>query len=259
MVVLVVLTDTSVSLNVGGSAEALATIIAGRATNGGSTGVGLSEALSKSAWTEDSGSRASRVHMDRSRVDIRVLDLGGVVVLVLLFGLGVEDTSHGHIEALALIVARGAAHGSSTWDTTLSLAEGSHSRGLGAVAKWHRHHGRVRVHIRVLQLDGVVILLPLVDLGIGLDISGVRADEATVNIIARRSTDGGTTSLGMEVTMTIIARRPTNGSTTRLGMEVILLLHLMLADASIYREEDIHVQRTWPGQQLPAVPQGFRR
>jgi hypothetical protein len=237
VVILVVFVDASVSLNVSGSAEALATIIAGGAPHGSSTAVGLSEALSKSAGTEDTGSStrvaAMRVHMDRSRVDIRVLDLGGVVILVLLFGLGVEVASHRHIEALALIVARGAAHGSSSMGGVTLSIEGSHSRDLGAVAKWHTHDGRVRVHIRVCQLDRVVILFPLVDLGIGLDISRVGADEA-VSMIARRPTDDGSTSLGMEVTVAIIARRPTNGGTTSLGMEVILLLYPKLADVSVY-------------------------
>jgi hypothetical protein len=270
VVILVVFIDAGVSLDVSGSAEALATIIAGGATNDGSTGVAVRvpEALGKSAGAEDTRRRASRtrvaamgVRIDRSRVDIGVLDLGGVVILVLLFGLGVEVSVHRHIEALTLIVARGAAHDSSSMGGITLSVEGSHSRDLGAVAKGHTDHMTVRVNIRVCQLDRVVILLPLVDLGIGLDISRVGADEA-VSMIARRPSDDGRTSLGMEVTMTmtIIARRPSDDGTTRLGVEVILLLYPKLADVSLYSEEDgIHVQRTSPGQQLPAVPQGCRR
>ena len=186
VVILVLILNLGVNLDISGSAEALATIVARGATNG-------SSAASVRPETLPIG----------SRVDMFVLDVGGVVILVLILNLGVENTSHREIEALALIIAGWATHGSSTWRNTLSLSERSHSRDLGAahsgVAKVHRHHRRARVHIAVLQLDGVVILVPLVDLGIGLDTSGVGADEATVVIIARRSTDGGTTSLRMEV------------------------------------------------------------
>lgn len=194
------LIDISRSLNVSGSAEALATIVARGATNGSATSV-RPEALPKGTRMIVAATRGPT----EVRVDMLVLDIDGVVILVLIFNLGVEDTSHRHIEALALIIAGGATDRSSTWNTTLS--KGSHSRDLGAVpsgvAKWHRHHRRARVHIRVLHLNGVVILVPLVDLGIGLDTSGVGADEATVVIIARRSTDGGTTSLGMEVMLVL--------------------------------------------------------
>ena len=205
------LTDISRSLNVSGSTEALATIVARGATNGSATSV-RPEALPEGtrmivAATRGPAEVRVRVHIHRSRVDMLVLDVDGVVILVLIFNLGVEDTSHRHIEALALIVTGGATDGSSTWSTTLSLSKGSHSRDLGTVpsgvAKRHRHRRRAGVHIGVLQLNGVVILVPLVDLGIGLDASGVGADEATVVIIARRPTNGGTTSLRMEVMLVL--------------------------------------------------------
>ena len=71
----------------------------------------------------------------------------------------------------------------------------------------------------MLQLDGVVILVPLVHLGIGLDIGRVGADKAIVAIIPRRPTDRGTASLGMEVTM---ARMSIDGGSTSLGAEIII-------------------------------------
>lgn len=212
VVILVVLIDISGSLNVSGSAEALATIVARGATNGSATSV-RPESLAKGIWTIVAATRGpaevrGRMLNHGRSVDMLVLDVDGVVILILIFNFGVEDTGHRHIEALALIISGGATDGSSTWSTTtLSLSEGSHSRDLGAVpsgvAKGHRHHRRARVHIGVLQFSGVVILVPLVDLGIGLDTSGVGADEATVIIIARRSTDRGTTSLGMEVMLVL--------------------------------------------------------
>lgn len=204
MVILVVLTDISGSLNVSGSAEALATIVARWATNSSAT-ILRPGALPKGSRRIVAATRGPAEV--RGRVDILVLDVDGVVILVLVFNLGVEDTSHRHIEALSLIIAGGATDGSATWSTTLSLSKGPRSRDLWAVRSWvakgHRHHRRARVHIGVLQLDGVVILVPLVNLGIGLDTSRVGADEATVVIIARRSTDGGTTSLRMEVMLVL--------------------------------------------------------
>ena len=47
----------------------------------------------------------------------------------------------------------------------------------------------------MLQVDGVVILAPLVDLGFGLDISRVRGDEAVVTIMSGGSAYGGTTGM----------------------------------------------------------------
>lgn len=193
------------------------------------------------AATRGSIELRGRVHDAVSRrVNVLALDVDGVIILVLICDSGIENTRHGQIEALALIVARGATNGGSTWSTTLSLAKGPLPRGLGAaVAKWYRYHWRTRVHIRVLQLDGVIILVPLVDLCIGLDTSRVGADKSAIVIISRRSPNSGTASL---------------------GMEVMLVLCIGLASAPIHGEgEDIHVQQTWPGQQLPAVPQGFRR
>ena len=180
-----------------------------------------------------------RVH-NGNRVDVLVLDIDGVVILVHIFDFGVEDTSHRHIEALPLIIAGWAADGSSTRSTTLSLAERSHSRDLGAsggtgVAIRHGHDGRARVHIGVLQLNGVIILVPLVHLCISLDAGRVGADEAIVAIIARRPTDRGTASLGMEARMSIdrgstslgaeaiIARRSTDSGTTSLGLLVLYI------------------------------------
>lgn len=210
MVILVVLTDISGSMNAGGSAEALATIVTRGATNSSATTVRPESLLKASrivAATRGPAELRGRVHNERSRVDMLVLDVDGVVILVLVFNLGVEDTSHRHIEALSLVVAGGATDGSATWSTPLSLSKGPRARDLGVVGSWvakrHRHHRRARVHIGVLQLDGVVILVPLVNLGIGLDTSRVGADEATVVVIARRSTDGGTTSLRMEVMLVL--------------------------------------------------------
>ena len=213
VIILVVLTNISRSLNVSGSAEALATIVAGGSTNGGATKV-RPEALPNCSRTVFAAARRpavvrGRVHNERRRsIDILVFDVDGVVILVFIFNLGVEHTSERHVEALALIISGGATDGSSTWSATaLFLSKGSHSRDLGAVsngvAKGHRHHRRARVHIGVLQLNRVVILVPLVDLGISLDTSGVRADEATVVIIARWPTDGGTTSLRVEVMLVL--------------------------------------------------------
>lgn len=121
MVVLVVLLDVSVGLNVSRSAETLSTIVARGAANGGATCVRRPEALPEGPWrsVEASGRRTSRttvaatrgsielrgrVH-NGNRVDMLVLDIDGMIILVDILDLGVENTSHRHIKALSLIIA----------------------------------------------------------------------------------------------------------------------------------------------------------
>jgi hypothetical protein len=137
-------------------------------------------------------------NVDGGRVNMCVLNSNGVVILVVVVHLSIENAGNGHVEDLALIVTRGAAHGSTARSAT--LLEGTHSRDLGALLS---HHRRTEVNvvrrrgedIGVFQVNGVVILAVLVDLGVGLDIGRVGAGEATIAIISGRTAHGGATSL----------------------------------------------------------------
>jgi hypothetical protein len=140
--------------------------------------------------------RRGRVDINNGRVNVLVLDSNGVIILVVVVHLRLEGAGDGHIEALALIVARGATHSSAARGPT--LFEGAHARDLRTL-----HNYRVtevemvrRVHILVLQVDGVVILAVLVDLRLGLDIGSVGTDEATITVISRGTAHSGATSMG---------------------------------------------------------------
>jgi hypothetical protein len=50
-----------------------------------------------------------------------------------------------------------------------------------------------RVDVLVLEVNGVIILVPLVHLSVGLEVGRVRADEATVTIVSRWTTHCGAT------------------------------------------------------------------
>lgn len=132
-------------------------------------------------------------------VNVLVLEFDGVVILVVVVHCGVEVTGDGHIEALAFVIARGATN-SSAAIRSRTLAERSHAGNLGSllgrgVSKCNT--GTI-VHILVLDVDGVVILAPPIDLGVGLDVGRVGAETLAI-IVSRWASDGSTTSLGVGV------------------------------------------------------------
>jgi hypothetical protein len=135
----------------------------------------------------------------RGRVDVLVLDSNGVIILVVVVHLRLEDAGDGHVKALALIVTRGATDNSAARRAT--LLERTHARDLGALLNnrgTEVEMGR-RVHILVLQVDGVIILAVLVDLRVGLDIGSIGTGEATITVISRGTADNGGTGMGYEI------------------------------------------------------------
>jgi hypothetical protein len=135
----------------------------------------------------------------RGRVDVLVLDSNGVIILVVVVHLRLEDAGDGHVKALALIVTRGTTDNSAARRAT--LLERTHARDLGALLNnrgTEVEMGR-RVHILVLQVDGVIILAVLVDLRVGLDIGSIGTGEATITVISRGTADNGGTGMGYEI------------------------------------------------------------
>lgn len=143
---------------------------------------------------------------DRSLVDVLVLHINRMVILVVVIDLRVEDTSYGHIKALAFIVTRRTSNGRATRGA--ALRKGTHAGNLRTFDhRWAVDGGGVMgtlVHILVLQVDGVVILAPLVDLGVDLDIGRVGANEATVAIISRGPANSGATTMMGWVAMLLL-------------------------------------------------------
>jgi hypothetical protein len=135
----------------------------------------------------------------RGRVDVLVLDSNGVIILVVVVHLRLEDAGDGHVKALALIVTRWATDNSAARRAT--LLERTHARDLGALLNnrgTEVEMGR-RIHILVLQVDGVIILAVLVDLRVGLDIGSIGTGEATITVISRGTADNGGTGMGYEI------------------------------------------------------------
>lgn len=154
--------------------------------------------------------RVRRGNNNRRVVDVGFLHVNGVVVLVFLVDLGVENAGDGHIETLTLVVARWASNGSASIGGS-TLLKGTHSGDLRTLhdrcAEGHRDPVRRRVDILVLQMNGVVIIAPLVHVGVGLHVGRVRADEAAITVIARWATDGSTANLGGGEAMLLLSTK----------------------------------------------------
>jgi hypothetical protein len=232
VIILAVLVHVGLEVASDGLAEANSLVVTGRTANHGAT-VGMREAsravvrtttrsthdgtmlfLGTPALLKGRGrsieccggrtSGTSMVTMGRSvelrgRVNVLVLDSNGMIILVVVVHLRLKDAGDGHVKALALIVTRRTTDNSAARRAT--LLERTHARDLGAILNnggTEVGMGR-RVHILVLQVDGVIILAVLVDLRVGLDIGSIRTGEATITVISRGTADNGGPSVGYEI------------------------------------------------------------
>jgi hypothetical protein len=134
--------------------------------------------------------RRSSGNEDGRRVNIGVLHLDRVVVLGILINGSLDIGGDRHIKALALVIARGTTHSSA------AVVRVQAALGEGTLARSEDGAKRRRVNISVFDLDGVVVLAVLIHFGLGVDVgASVRADEASITIIARRSAHGSATDV----------------------------------------------------------------
>jgi hypothetical protein len=173
-----------------GLAEGDAIIVTRGATESGAT-IGVVRSFSSVVRTTARTAEGSAtllgvpaLRVAPTRVNVSVLLLNRVVILVEVVDIGVDDCSKGHVELLATIIARRTTEGGTAGASTLS--EGTHSRYLRTV----EHSGGVAVGelILVLDVDGVVVLAPLLHLVVGLDIGRVGAHKATVTVLSSGAT-----------------------------------------------------------------------
>jgi hypothetical protein len=134
-------------------------------------------------------------------VDVGSVHLDGVVVLRVLVHVAV-DTNGGRVtEADTTVLARGTTQGCATASNTVrrvGTAEGTTVRNdrTGATTNWE---GGRRVDIVVLEIDGVVILVVLVNTSGNIDSD--RSGESLATVIARGATYGSTALQGLPVTL----------------------------------------------------------
>jgi hypothetical protein len=141
-----------------------------------------------------------------------------VVVLVVLIDTGVGLNGGWEAETLTTIVAGGTTHRGATLRRLPSTLERS------AEGREGRGNGFWQVLILVLEIDGVVILVELIH--IGVEMTGHGLAEFKAAIVSRGTTHGDATvgtreSLG-SVRVVRTAARATHGSTTLLRVETLL-------------------------------------
>lgn len=219
MVVLRVLVHIAVDTNRGRVTEADATVLARRTAHGSATAsnavrrVGTAEG-STTLWDERSRTTANGER--RMGVDILVLEVNRVVILVVLVNTSGDIDSDGSRERLTTVIARGTTHGSTALlglpATLVGSAEGR------------------RVHVLVLDINGVIILAVLVHIVVNR--GGDRVAEAHAIVIAGGTTFGGAArdegaveALGPVMLLRAIVVATTgaaHGSTTVLRAPVLL-------------------------------------
>jgi hypothetical protein len=138
----------------------------------------------------------------RRGVDVSGIHLDGVVVLRVLVHIAV-DTNRGRVaEADTAVLAGRTAHGSATARNTLwsvRTAEGSTTLRDHRARATANGEAWMRVDILVLEIDGVVILVVLVDAGGNIDSDG--SGESLTTVVARRTAHSSATLNGLPVTL----------------------------------------------------------
>jgi hypothetical protein len=152
-------------------------------------------------------------------VDILVLDVDAVVVLRVLVHICVGFDGNGSAEALATIVAGGSTHGGTTLrglPTTLRVPPATLERRFEV--------RELRVLILVLKINGVVILVELVH--VGVEVTGDGLAEADASVMSRGTTNCGATVGAREslrpVRVVRTATRTANGGASLFGTDALL-------------------------------------
>jgi hypothetical protein len=139
---------------------------------------------------------------DGRRVDMSGVNLDGVVVLRVLVHIAI-DTHRGRVtEADATVLARRTAHGSATASNAVrrvGTAEGSTTLRDERSRTAANGERRVGVDVLVLEINGVVILVVLVNTS--GDIDSDRRRERLTTVISRGTTHGGAALLGLPATL----------------------------------------------------------
>lgn len=228
MVVLTVLIDTAVNTNVDGRSEVLTTI--------GTRGTTLSSATTAAARNAvrgvgtapgtTVGDIRTRATIDRSWVDVGVLDLDRVVILCVLVDAGVGVDGDGHVEGLTLVISGRTTQGGATV-----------VRSPVTLVWSFELVDRLRVNNLVLDIDGVVILVVFVHMAV--DISGDRTTPADSFIITRGATKGCASRSVTRVTSRAVATtsRSAQSSAARSGALHPIGVVVVLNDAEVISVE----------------------
>jgi hypothetical protein len=160
-------------------------------------------------WGSTASKRRRPRGKDRRLVNILVLHLDRMIVLVELIDIGVEVAGDGHIEALAFIIARGAPNGSATRRPVALLirtqVRDHRARAFKERARLLPRHRR-RVHILVLDVNGVIILAPFIHIAVGVDVWGDASNSVTIIVARRAPQNSGPTGLRQEWQSSITRR-----------------------------------------------------
>jgi hypothetical protein len=139
---------------------------------------------------------------DGRRVDVSAVNLDSVIVLGVLVHIAV-DANRGRVtEADATVLTRRTTHGSTTASNAVrrvGTAEWSTTLGDERSRTTANGERRVGVDILVLEINGMVVLVVLVNTG--GDIDGDRSRERLTTVVARGTTHGRAALLGLPATL----------------------------------------------------------